>query len=103
MTQKRDIFAEAILTIIILQVLLMLLETIAASLIPDTSFAERMAAMTAMVVRSGIAVLYAELKKTRLSVFPVRFSKFCIISAVCGYGRNRNSSSNYAGGSAAIL
>lgn len=101
--KKRYIFTEAILMIVILQALRMLLEMIANLFVPDTSFAQRMTTMAAMILLCGFVLLYAKWQKTKLSVFPTHFSRFYTISTFIAAIILIATPSNFTGGYTAIL
>ncbi len=100
---KRHVFTEAILMIVVLQALLILFKYAASSYLPDSDFAKRMTMMTAMIILSAAVVIYAKLRKTELSVFPERFSKFYIIATAIAAFILIATPSNYTGGYEPIL
>ncbi|MEA4911835.1 MAG: CPBP family intramembrane glutamic endopeptidase [Oscillospiraceae bacterium] len=101
--EKKYVFAEAFLMMIVLQALLMLIKAAADPLVPATSFAHRVVTMVSMLLLAGIVSVYAKLRKTQLSVFPARFSKRYIVYTVIAAVLLAVTPSNFTGGYEPIL
>lgn len=90
--------AEIFILLIVLQCVRELLEWAVQPVIGDDSFYKRMTTMTIMCVLSVAVVLYARLRRVKLSVFPERFGRGYVILTVIAAVLLLSAPSNYLGG-----
>lgn len=101
--KKSRVIIEALVMLVVLQALREAIELLAASFTPKTTFAERMATMAAMLLLTGLVLLYARLRKTPLSVFPKKFGRWYIIFTCVAAALFISTPSNYIEGYKAVL
>ena len=77
---KRAVIIEAFVLMIVLQGILELLEWLIAPSVPATRFASQMLSCALMCLLTVAVIIYARVRKQKLSVFPKAFSKFYIIA-----------------------
>jgi membrane protease YdiL (CAAX protease family) len=77
---KRAVIIEAFVLMIVLQGILELLEWLIAPSVPATRFASQMLSCALMSLLTVAVIIYARVRKQKLSVFPKAFSKFYIIA-----------------------
>ena len=69
----------------------------------EDDFYRRVATMCIMIILSAAAIIYARIRKTKLSVFPQKFSKAYVIFTVIAAVLLVTTPSNFTGGSKAVI
>lgn len=101
--KKATTKAEAFILIAVLQAIRELFEWLLNPLISGGSFKSRMITMSVMMALTAVVILYAKIRKTKLSVFPKVFNKKYIVFTVVAAVLLITTPSNYTGGIMAIM
>lgn len=101
--KQSTVIIEAVFLMIILQSVRILAEWLLNPIFPETVFAERMITMLIMIVLSGVVVMYTQIRKTELSIFPKHFGKSYIAASCLSAILLISTPSNFTGGYQAIM
>ncbi len=107
MKRMRSKAAQEVLIIagllILLQLLLLGLESFIFLAVERTAFSDSMAAMVSMIVLTALFLAVAKKRRLTLSVFPERFSKWYLIASAAALILLLLAPSNYTGDCRAVL
>lgn len=101
--EKIIVIIEALVMIIVLQGLRELAEYIVGPWFPDTQYAKKMITMSIMIALSLAVIIYAKIRKQKLSAFPEKFSKWYVIATCTAVILYITAPANYTEGLPAVM
>lgn len=103
MSRRKAAFVEILAVLLLLQGIKFILESLFSPILSGTRFAEKMLTMCVMLLLTGAVMLYAKLRKAKLSVLPKQFSKQHLLFTAVAAALYIAAPSNYTVGFTAIM